>query len=258
MKKSKVLTYSAIFFCICTSLILSVTFPALNIMKRMGVEPSVSFNNLEVFLDIMASLTNYLSYARIMLLYLPAFAFCLNYIFLSDKSCFIVRLKSRREYVIKHIVDILIFTAIFVFLVEVVNIVFSFLVFGPEMTINSGLLQYSAIDFVTEFLFYMRVGIVLFITGILINKKYSPLVTFVIYFAEFYLKGYTPIFRNFVPNDLWYPYEDAVVVTTLLTGEISPISVVLIIIRGITMNVGLLILAYYLFKKKDIINNEKK
>lgn len=253
MRKSKVLTYSVVLSLICMSLITSAMFPALAIIERISSNPVLDFSVLDVYYNVMAANSNYFYEYRIVILYILAFAFGLNYVFFTDKPCFLVRLQSRTDYIKKHIVDILIFTAIFAFLFEAVNIIFSFAVFGAEMTINSGLLQYSAIDFVTEFLFYMRVGIILFIAGILINKKYAPFVTFGIYFAELFLKDYITALEN-----VWLPYRDSVVVTKLLIFEILPVDVIPIIIRGIAMNMVLLILAYYLFKKKDIIKNEIK
>lgn len=249
MKKSKIYTYFVIFSFICIGLITSAMFPALAIIERT----KEYYSDIDMFFNTMGPFTNYLSYSRIMVFYVLAFVFCLNYLFFTDKPSFLIRLQSRTEYVKKHLADILIFTSVFVLLLEVVNIVFSFAVFGTEITIKSGLLPFSALDFVTEFLFYMRVGLVLFISGILVNKKYSPFVTFGIYFAEYFLSDYL-IFKQ----DLWLPYTESVVVKSLLTGDISPIGVIPIVIRGAIMNMGLLILAHYLFKKKDIINNEKK
>jgi len=136
MRKSKVLTYSIIHSLICMSLITSAMFPALAIIERISSNPVLNFSPLDVYYDVMAANSNYFYEYRIVILYILTFAFGLNYVFFPESPCFLVRLKSRNEYVKKHVFDILIFTAVFAFLFEMVNIIFSFWVFGSEMTIN--------------------------------------------------------------------------------------------------------------------------
>lgn len=254
MKKSKSLTYFIIFSLFAAGLITSCLFPALNIMERAKTNDMVIFSEHDIFLNIMADHSNYLSYNIIMVFYLLAFALGLGFVFFKDKPSFILRLKSRNDYVKKHIIDILIFSSVFTFLLEVINVIFSFAVFGYDMTINSGLIPYSAIDLITEFLFYMRVGIVLLVTGIIVNKKFAPFITFGIYFLEYFSSNRIgSLFYG-----IWLPYKDSVYITNLIMGYTQPVDVIPAIIRGILMNGALIFTSYYLFKKKDIIGNEKK
>lgn len=91
----------------------------------------------------------------------------------------------------------------------------------------------------------------LFIFGVITNKKLAVFITMALYFIEFF-GGY--FFHAL--ESLWTPNKDAISVIYLLTGSMQPTDAVPVIIRGLIMNIALVIFAYYLFSKKDII--EKK
>lgn len=227
------------------------------------IYPVVSFNawlkteeapNLlieEVFLNIMGPNGNYINPTKILVLYLVPFVLVLSSLFFTDNPAFLVKLKSRKTYVNKHIFDVVLFSVVFVLLIEAINIISALFMFGADLIIRFKLIEYSLIDYVTLLLFYFRVGIILFISGVIANKKLAVFITMALYFIEFF-GGY--FFHAL--ESLWTPNKDAVSVIYLLTGSMQPTDAVPVIIRGAIMNIALVILAYYLFAKKDIIDKK--
>ena len=226
--------------------------PTLWILENLKGNEYFLKNEMALFLNIMGKNGNFISPARTVL-YLVVFVLGLDSRLFPDKPSFVVRLSSRREYIHRDIKTILLFSGAFVLLMEVVNIVAAFLTFSAGIVLDSGLLGYSLLDFVTQFLYYMRAGLVLLVVLILTNKKISPFITFAIYFLEFFLE------ENFkLLQYLWLPFRDAISLPYLLEGIISPVNVIPLIVRGILMNTALLVFAYYLFAKKDIVGYEKR
>lgn len=253
MRKYKTGQYFILFFLYSAGLITTCLVPSLSIIQRAKTNEYVRFNDLDIFINVMATHTNYLSDLVIISFYILSFILGLNTVFFKTNPCFITRLKSRNEYIKKHIIDAILLALMFSFLLESINVVYSFCVFGADLTLSKNLIPYSVIDFISEFLYYMRVGIVLFLVGIILNKRLAAFITFGIYAFE--ILGDMFLLKS---TDLWLPYKDAVIVTKLLTGDAQTTGIVPIIIRGVIINTILIVLAYYLFKKKDIIENEKK
>ena len=253
MRISKIRPYilSVSVFTVC--LIASWLIPAIFMMDNLSNSNEINLSEFEIFLNVMGSHCNYLSYNRIMVLYLPVFIFVLNRYSFSDKPMYIVRLNSRTAYVKRYIFDVLKFALIFAVLIEMINIIFSFIFFGAKLTIKSGLLMYSVYDFVTEALFYIRAGVLLLIVKTLVNRKIAPFITFGIYFLEYFPAEILPFLYY-----IWLPYKDSVQVTGLIIGEIQPADTVLIMIRGIAINIALIVLSYYLFLRKDMLSHEKR
>ena len=57
---------------------------------------------------------------------------------------------------------------------ETINVMGAVSFFGVDMVTKFKLIEYSLIDYITLLLFYFRMGIVLFIIGIVSNKKIAP------------------------------------------------------------------------------------
>ncbi len=226
--------------------------PTLGILENLkGNEYFLKSENA-LFLNIMGKNGNFISPARTVL-YLVVFVLGLNSRLFPDKPSFVVRLSSRREYIHRDIKTILLFSGVFVLLMEVVNIIAAFLTFSAGIVLDSGLLGYSLLDFVTQFLYYMRAGLVLLVVLVLLNKKVAPAVTLAIYFLEFFLRlnvGFLKV--------VWLPCDDSILVPYLLEGLASPVNIIPVIGRGLLMNTALFVFAHYLFAQKDIVGYEKR
>lgn len=253
MRKYKFKQCLVLFSLYSVGLIITCLIPSLMIIERTKTDKYVRFSDLDIYLNVMATNTNYLSGFVIIAFYTLAFILGLNIVFFKITPCFVTRLKSRNEYTKKHVIDVILFALIFSFLLEFINIIYSFCVFGTKLTISRNLVFFSAIDFISEFLFYMRIGILLFLVGVVINKKLAPFITFAIYALEYFGNRFLPIL-----NDIWLPYKDAVIVTDLLSGYAQPTDIIPIIARGVIINGILIAISYRLIKKKDILENEKK
>ena len=241
-----IFTGVVVFFIFCWCI------PTLWILENLKRNEYFLKNEMALFLNIMGGNGNFISPAKTVL-YLVVFVLGLNSRLFPDKPSFVVRLSSRREYIHRDIKTILLFSGAFVLLMEVVNIIAAFLTFSAGIVLDSGLLGYSLLDFVTQFLYYMRAGLVLLVVLVLINKKIAPFVTLAVYFLEFFLRlnvGFLKV--------VWLPCDDSIVVPYLLENPVSPVNVIPLIVRGILMNTALLVFAYYLFAKKDIVGYEKR
>ena len=148
--------------------------------------------------------------------------------------------------------DILTFSAVFSFLIELVNLIFSFCFLNYDIIDRSGLLLYSAMDFITQFLFYMRAGLAVVIIGLLTNIRIAPFITFSIFYAEYFLFGYLPLLST-----TWLPYMDSYSLPKLIMKEMTYSDFGIVVIRGLMLNIPLIIISYYLFKKKDVLNEKE-
>ena len=249
MKKYNAIRYTVILIIFTIGLTVSCLVPSLAIMNRIvGYLP---LSKYEIFLNIMGSHTNYLSYNRIMACYVIAFILLLSFLYIHDAPWFIIRLKSRTSYIAIHIKKAFLLSFSFALLIEVIHCIFSFIVFGDEITVSSGLVVYSALDFITEFLFYFRVGVLLLIVGMIINKKVAPFLTIGIY-----LFLHVPM--EYLSIDIWLPYKDCVVIPALLMKEMQPVATIPVIARALIIDAMLVVLSLYIFKNKDMITHEKK
>ncbi len=251
MQKSKTRSYAFMFGLILIGLILSWMFPNLQQMSFMQTS-ALHLSEFDMLLNIMGSNTNYFSHNRLMVLYLPVVILGLSFLFFKDKPSYIIRLRSRNAYITKHTCDVLIFSAVFSFLIELVNLIFSFCFFDYEIIDCSGLLLYSAMDLVTQFLFYMRAGLAIIIIGLLTNKKIAPFITFSVFYAEYFLSGYIPLLSS-----MWLPYMDSFSLPRLITKEMTYSDFSIVVIRGLMLNIPLIIISYYLFSKKDVLNEKE-
>ncbi len=251
MNKCKIKKYLFAFSGFSVFFIFFWFYPVLGFNAWLKTEEAPELSIEEVFLNIMGPNGNFINPTKILVLYLVPFVLVLSALFFTDNPAFLVKLKSRKNYVNKHISDVLLFSAVFVLLIEAINILCALFMFGADLIIRFKLIEYSAIDYITLVLFYFRVGIMLFIFGVITNKKLAAFMTMALYFIEFF-GGY---FFHALEN-LWTPNKDAVSVIYLLTGSMQLTDSVPVIIRGLIMNIALVIFAYYLFSKKDII--EKK
>ena len=207
--------------------------PAFGIMENLKMDAYFRQNETALFLNIMAN-GNYINDQKIVVLYLVFFVLAQHAVLFPDKPGFVVRLRSRNEFITRNFKTILLYSFGFVFLLESINILFAFF-------------------FVTLFLFYLRAGLLLLVASILFNKNLAPFIVLAIYFLEFFANDFFPPVQL-----LWLPFRDAISITHLLARRIQPADTLPAIIRGVVMDAGLLWYAYFLFVKKDMVVYEKK
>ncbi len=245
--------YLAIFSGILVLFLYSWIEPVVYLCSFLQLKGAPDLSQSGLFLNVMGTNGNFINDRKIVVLYLIVLVFSISYLFFSDKHPYIIRLKSRNSYVHKHIIDSLLFSFIFVFLIEIINVTGAFIVFGADIVFKFNLILYSALDFITLLLFYFRAGILLFITGVIMNKKLAPFVTSAIFLIEYFSTFFIRALKG-----IWLPFKDSISVTNLIMGNIQPIDTVPAIIRGLIMDAVLLWFAYFIFRKKDILGNEKK
>lgn len=191
---------------------------------------------------------NYLDSGSVTIYYAIMYIFALSFLFMTDNSAYIVRLKSRKFYVNKHITDTLVFTLIFVFILQTVNIIGTAILLGIGEVIQSGLIIYSLINFAVMFLYYFRIGMLLFIMIVIVSKKYAPFAAAGVILLESAGSAFLPVL-----DSLWLPSKDATYFLSLVSGSIQAIDTIPAVIRGLIMDAAIIWFAYYIFLKKDII-----
>lgn len=252
MIKYKAKKFILFFIPIMICLLFFWIYPVVVFMDWLNTDGSPSLREEEIFLNIIGINGNFIKPNNIFAIFVVIVILSLSFIFMSDKPILIARIKSRKKYVSMHLIEILIFSCIFVFLIETINVIGAIFVFGVDMVTKFKLIEYSLIDYITLLLFYFRVGTVLLVTSIISNKKIAPFITISIYIVE-------TLSQNFflVMEKVWTPNKDAIAVIYLLLGYITPSDTVPMILRGFIMNILLVGLAYYLFEKKDLIDKKE-
>lgn len=245
-------TWLLLFAGITLFLILCRCIPDIGIMEFLKTDAIFRQDETMIFFNIIVH-GNYISQRKITVFYSIVFVLGLSAVSFPDKPAVVVRLRSRNEFITRNFRTMLLYTVVFVFLLEGINILFAFLIFSNSLVINSGLLLYSLIDFVTLFLFYLRSGLLLLVASVLFKKGLAPFIVAAVYFLEFFASSFFPPIQSW-----WMPFQDAVSITQLLAGEIQPADTLPAIIRGVVMDAGVLWYSYFLFKKKDMIVHEKK
>lgn len=245
MNKSEIKKYVIVFIGITA---LFVFFWCEPIFRFLDWLSPIGSQRFPVSSDPIGLICNYTDSFSVTVSYSILYIFVLSFVFMTDNPTYIARLKSRKFYVNKHISDTLIFTLIFVFILETVNLIGSTILLGFGTVIQSNLAVYSLIDYVTMFLFYFRIGILLFVLIVIVGKKYASFVTAALLLLENAASTWLPVL-----DSLWLPHKDATSIISLLYGNIRMIDTLPAIIRGVIMDAAIILFAYYLFLKKDII-----
>ncbi len=177
------------------------------------------------------------------------FAFGINYLLYDEKVFYICRMKNRMQYITQCVLNIIAFSFICAFFHEAVSIICSYRFFGGELINELHIVKYCSLNFITIFLYFVRVGGVFLLIRMFTNKKIAPYILFAVYFLEFYLP--LPEFIT------WLPVNDANIMNNLIL-ENNMSAVIFAIIREISFAIIIIIFSYFKFQKKDILNNEKK
>ncbi len=213
---------------------------------------SLKLSKKSLFLNMVGDGGDYTNYTRITVFFLIIFILFLFYLFPSDNPSILVRLKSRKAYVSRRIIDCAMFAFIFSFLIEAVSVAAALICCDMEIILYFKFLQYSALELLTLFLFYFRAGLVFLVFQIIMSKKAASFFTIALYIVEFLTSA------SFMISKVWLPFRDALVVSKLMTGEIFVTEIFGIILRALVMALLLILSAYFLYEKKDVLGNAKK
>ena len=86
------------------------------------------------------------------------FAFAINYLLYDEKVFYICRMKNRMQYITQCILNIIAFSFICAFFHEAVSIICSYRIFGGELINELHIIKYCSLNFITIFLYFVRVG----------------------------------------------------------------------------------------------------
>lgn len=99
------------------------------------------------------------------------FAFAINYLLYDEKVFYICRIKNRMQYITQCVLNIIAFSFICAFFHEAVSIICSYRLFGGELINELHIIKYCSLNFITIFLYFVRVGGVFLLIRLFTNKK---------------------------------------------------------------------------------------
>ena len=161
MNKYKLKKYLNIIPIILLFLIFSCLYTYWYLYNFLNSNHAVKLSEKEIFLNLAGNGGDFTSYSRIAVFFLIIFVLFLFYIFPSDNSSVLIRLKSRNAYVTRRIADCAVFAFIFTVLIEAVSVVVALINFNINVILYFNFIQYSLLEILTLFLFYFRAGLVL-------------------------------------------------------------------------------------------------
>lgn len=179
------------------------------------------------------------------------FLFSLNYLLLDEHSPFLLRFPSRNALVIKNAINSLGFSFIFALIHEVVCALGCIIVFGHQNVLHTQIIYFSVLNTLSVFLYFFRMALILLFVRNFITAKRAHYGVFVLYFVEIIFLA-----EN-LPDTIWLPCKDALVIGELIEKTINSIDVALILTREIVLCVIVLMLTLLGAEKKDVLTNEK-
>ena len=156
-------------------------------------------------------------------------------------------MKNRMQYITQCVLNIIAFSFICAFFHEAVSIICSYRIFGGELINELHIIKYCSLNFITIFLYFVRIGGVFLLIRLFTYKKIASYILFAVYVLEFYLSNFFG----------WLSVNDANIIENLIF-ENNMSAVIFAIIREISFAIIIIIFSYFKFQKKDILNNEKK
>lgn len=220
-----------------------------NIKLITNLIESGLFTESEIFLNINDM--NFEAISRLSFVYIIPFIVILYFFLKNDRIATMVRFKSRTDFVNRKLIDIVIIAIIFAFVHELINIIVNYLNFSSEILRKYNFLIYSIINMLVIALYYVRVGVVFFILKTLYNKS-AIIFTILIYATE------NLVIYQYLLYYSWLPCRDSVVLFNLMTNVYSYMDIILLFVRGLGMNILLIMISYSIFIRKDLFLHEKQ
>lgn len=189
----------------------------------------------------------YVSFKNYLYIYSFLFVFFLPFL-LGNKNpniYFFIRNNSRKKIFINMLKTLTKYTFVFVTIHSIINIVFLKIIFNMSLEIFMEFLKISLINYIYIYIFYFIVGLIyitleIFFTKILI-AQIGTLISLVVFHA-IHLKH------------IWTPASDLIVFEYFYYKELDFYFVIFSIAKQLIAISILLIIAYEIFKKKDIYN----
>lgn len=209
-------------------------------------DTSIQYTDKNILTNLFS--VNYQGYLFIALLSLP-FAFAVNYLLSKENAQIILRMKNRGEYIKYCLLHIFLFTVIFTLLHEAVNMICISCFYSNDLILELKLPLYTLINFLTLFIYFLRMGGIFLLIRSYVNPKLAPFILLVFYFFEYQI-------TNFI--NIYLPIKDSTVIYGLITRTADLGNVIVLSIRGISLMIIVFIGAYFKFQKKDILRYEKQ
>lgn len=206
----------------------------------------IKFTDKDILVNLFSG--NYQGYKFIALLSLP-FAFAVNYLISNENPQIILRMKNRGEYVKYCTFHIIVFSAIFSFLHEAVNMICISCFYSNDLILELKLPAYTLINFLTLFIYFSRMGGLFLLIRFCVNPKFAPFLLLVLYFIEFHISAFI---------NIYFPINDSIVIFELILGTADIVDVIALSIRGVSLIIIVFIAVYFKFQKKDILRYEKQ
>ncbi|MBP1564745.1 MAG: WxPxxD family membrane protein [Oscillospiraceae bacterium] len=245
-KLSKVIISSVIIF---VFLVIHWIFCNIPIILKSG-----SVDRLNLFVSLLCDNGGYEYRQSMMVIYIIPFLLGISYITSYDFSIFnIVRTKSKNRIFNQYLINIITWSFLFSFFHEIINIVGMNCVFSNSVIDNNKFILSSLINLFAMTIFYARVGMIYWIYKILASEKISLLLTLVTYCICYYFMFLFPVL-----GEIGLPCYDCSLIGGMITDSFTLEIILIKFFKGIMLLIGILILCLYLWKDKDIFEDERK
>ena len=183
------------------------------------------------------------------LMMIPLIPLLLSFNYLTDRqNSDYVRFKTRDNVLVSVLKESLVLCVLLSCLHEIINLISVRLLFADLLKNN--LLYYCFINLVTVSIYYFRSTCIFCVLKCLFNRRSAALLIFCIYFFEvMILKPELFLFA-------WIPCDDISIFYNLISGDKSLYDVGIVIVRGLVMDIVVLISAILVNRKRDYLNEK--
>lgn len=197
------------------------------------------------FQTVAIEYNNFIRLSNNMQLFCIVFLLLASRLFVSFSPVLLTRRRSRIDSIKSDVWSLLLFSAEFAAVLECVHVVGITLLFGVSLPSQYDFYLFSLADFVAEWVFYLRVGLLLLLANLLVKRAFAPFLAFAVCFLAFFFCE-----RFSIP---FFPFYDSVFVTYLMANVAIPSDLPVAYLRGIVLD-GIMIFAVsWLFKEKDVM-----
>lgn len=238
-----------------TLIVLSVTFSGIWLLTFFlpylrDYEYFCNFSEPSSFLvNLLCNDFSYESLFCTVVLTFP-YTIALNYIIIPNDIEKILRFKSRNKYYINNVISVFLFSVLFVLIRTLISTIGCSVTFGADTVKAVHLYKIYLFNMIFPIMFYIKVGLLTVTANFFIARKYSPIVILLIFIAEFAsLK--IGIFN-------WVPIRDSSKLMKMVTLKITFNDYIFTLVRGVLYIALMLIISQYVYKNRDILQNEKQ
>ncbi len=221
-----------------------------NVETIINARASGLFSERDILLSLLSGTSDYNGVSELLVVYTVPVLLGIWYLTESEKPAFVLRFEQRGRYKRKVLENVLLGSAVFSAIHELVQVVFMYYWMEREVIEKTQFLLYSFLTFVVYTILYVQTGLLWHLfTDVLRSRLEGLLAVFGINFLQYQITKYT---------SLWLPGRDCVVAFYYITGTYTTEEFLLVVAKEIFVLIALYAICLIIFEKKDLMRDEKK